>query len=140
MIISASTDYRAAAQRKLPPFLFHYVDGGAYGEHTLRRNTADLADIALRQRILKNVSDLSLETQLFGEKLAMPVVLAPVGLTGMYARRGEVQAARAAVQKGIPFTLSTVSVCPIEEVAPTIERPLWFQLYVLKDQIGRAHV
>ncbi|WJM82868.1 FMN-dependent L-lactate dehydrogenase LldD [Pectobacterium brasiliense] len=134
MIISASTDYRAAAQRKLPPFLFHYADGGAYGEHTLRRNTADLADIALRQRILKNVSDLSLETQLFGEKLAMPVVLAPVGLTGMYARRGEVQAARAAAQKGIPFTLSTVSVCPIEEVAPTIDRPLWFQLYVLKDR------
>lgn len=134
MIISASTDYRAAAQRKLPPFLFHYVDGGAYGEHTLRRNTADLADIALRQRILKNVSDLSLEIQLFGEKLAMPVVLAPVGLTGMYARRGEVQAARAAAQKGIPFTLSTVSVCPIEEVAPTIDRPLWFQLYVLKDR------
>ncbi|MFJ5480495.1 FMN-dependent L-lactate dehydrogenase LldD [Pectobacterium carotovorum] len=134
MIISASTDYRAAAQRKLPPFLFHYADGGAYGEHTLRRNTSDLADIALRQRILKNVSDLSLETQLFGEKLAMPVVLAPVGLTGMYARRGEVQAARAAAQKGIPFTLSTVSVCPIEEVAPTIDRPLWFQLYVLKDR------
>ncbi|GLY61450.1 L-lactate dehydrogenase [Pectobacterium carotovorum subsp. carotovorum] len=134
MIISASTDYRAAAQRKLPPFLFHYADGGAYGEHTLRRNTADLADIALRQRILKNVSDLSLETQLFGEKLAMPVVLAPVGLTGMYARRGEVQAARAAAQKGIPFTLSTVSVCPIEEVAPAINRPMWFQLYVLKDR------
>ncbi|KML71632.1 FMN-dependent L-lactate dehydrogenase LldD [Pectobacterium peruviense] len=134
MIISASTDYRAAAQRRLPPFLFHYIDGGAYGEHTLRRNTADLADIALRQRILKNMSDLSLETQLFGEKLAMPVVLAPVGLTGMYARRGEVQAARAAAQKGIPFTLSTVSVCPIEEVAPAIDRPMWFQLYVLKDR------
>ncbi|UVO08278.1 FMN-dependent L-lactate dehydrogenase LldD [Pectobacterium polonicum] len=134
MIISASTDYRAAAQRKLPPFLFHYIDGGAYNEHTLRRNTADLADIALRPRILKNMSDLSLETQLFGEKLAMPVVLAPVGLTGMYARRGEVQAARAAAQKGIPFTLSTVSVCPIEEVAPAIDRPMWFQLYVLKDR------
>ncbi|WP_409309898.1 FMN-dependent L-lactate dehydrogenase LldD [Pectobacterium sp. B1J-3] len=134
MIISASTDYRAAAQRKLPPFLFHYIDGGAYNEYTLRRNTADLADIALRQRILKNMSDLSLETSLFGEKLAMPVVLAPVGLTGMYARRGEVQAARAAAQKGIPFTLSTVSVCPIEEVAPAINRPMWFQLYVLKDR------
>lgn len=134
MIISASTDYRAAAQRRLPPFLFHYIDGGAYNEHTLRRNTADLADIALRQRILKNMSELSLETQLFGEKLAMPVALAPVGLTGMYARRGEVQAARAAAQKGIPFTLSTVSVCPIEEVAPAIDRPMWFQLYVLKDR------
>lgn len=134
MIISASTDYRAAAQRRLPPFLFQYIDGGAYNEHTLRRNIADLADIALRQRILKNMSELSTATTLFGEKLAMPVILAPVGLTGMYARRGEVQAARAAAKKGIPFTLSTVSVCPIEEVAPTIDRPMWFQLYVLKDR------
>ncbi|VEI66097.1 FMN-dependent L-lactate dehydrogenase LldD [Serratia rubidaea] len=134
MIISASTDYRAAAQAKLPPFLFHYIDGGAYAEHTLQRNTADLADIALRQRVLRNMSELSLETTLFGEKLAMPVALAPVGLTGMYARRGEVQAARAAANKGIPFTLSTVSVCPIEEVAPAINRPMWFQLYVLKDR------
>lgn len=134
MIISASTDYRAAAQRRLPPFLFHYIDGGAYNEHTLRRNTADLADIALRQRILNNMSELSTVTTLFGEELAMPVVLAPVGLTGMYARRGEVQAARAAARKGIPFTLSTVSVCPIEEVAPAIDRPMWFQLYVLKDR------
>ncbi|AHL74393.1 lactate dehydrogenase [Stutzerimonas stutzeri] len=134
MIISASTDYRAAAKRKLPPFLFHYVDGGAYAEYTLRRNVDDLASIALRQRVLRNMSELSLETQLFGETLSMPVVLAPVGLTGMLARRGEVQAARAADKKGIPFTLSTVSVCPIEEVAPAIKRPMWFQLYVLKDR------
>lgn len=134
MIISASTDYRAAAQRKIPPFLFHYADGGAYAEHTLRRNVADLSDIALRQRVLKNMSELSLETRLFNETLAMPVALAPVGLTGMYARRGEVQAARAAASKGVPFTLSTVSVCPIEEVAPAIDRPMWFQLYVLKDR------
>ncbi|XEG71769.1 FMN-dependent L-lactate dehydrogenase LldD [Pseudomonas sp. abacavir_1] len=134
MIISASTDYRAAAQRKIPPFLFHYADGGAYAEHTLRRNVADLSDIALRQRVLKNMSELSLETRLFNEPLAMPVALAPVGLTGMYARRGEVQAARAAASKGVPFTLSTVSVCPIEEVAPAIDRPMWFQLYVLKDR------
>ncbi len=134
MIISASTDYRAAARRRLPPFLFDYIDGGAYNEHTLHRNTADLADIALRQRVLKNMSALSLETTLFDEKLALPLVLAPVGLTGMYARRGEVQASRAAAKKGIPFTLSTVSVCPIEEVAPAINRPMWFQLYVLKDR------
>ena len=134
MIISASTDYRAAAQRKLPPFLFHYIDGGAYAEHTLRRNVDDLADIALRQRVLRNMSELSLQTQLFGETLAMPVALAPVGLTGMFARRGEVQAAKAADAKGIPFILSTVSVCPIEEVAPAISRPMWFQLYVLKDR------
>ena len=134
MIISASTDYRAAAQRRLPPFLFHYIDGGAYAEHTLKRNVADLADIALRQRVLKDMAELSLETRLFDETLSMPVALSPVGLTGMYARRGEVQAARAAADKGIPFTLSTVSVCPIEEVAPAISRPMWFQLYVLKDR------
>jgi len=134
MIISASTDYRAAAQRRLPPFLFHYIDGGAYAEHTLRRNVSDLADIALRQRVLRDMADLSLDTELFGEALAMPVALAPVGLTGMYARRGEVQAARAADSRGIPFTLSTVSVCPIEEVAPAIRRPMWFQLYVLRDR------
>lgn len=134
MIISASTDYRAAAQRRLPPFLFHYIDGGAYAEHTLRRNVADLADIALRQRVLRDMSELSLEAELLGERMAMPVALGPVGLTGMYARRGEVQAARAAASRGIPFTLSTVSVCPIEEVAPAIDRPMWFQLYVLRDR------
>lgn len=117
MIISAASDYRAAAQRILPPFLFHYIDGGAYAEYTLRRNVEDLSEVALRQRVLKNMSDLSLETKLFNETLSMPVALAPVGLCGMYARRGEVQAAAAADAKGIPFTLSTVSVCPIEEVA-----------------------
>lgn len=88
MIISAASDYRAAAQRILPPFLFHYMDGGAYSEYTLRRNVEDLSEVALRQRILKNMSDLSLETTLFNEKLSMPVALAPVGLCGMYARRG----------------------------------------------------
>jgi len=134
MIISASTDFRAAAQSRLPPFLFHYIDGGAYAERTLRRNVEDLADIALRQRVLQDMSGVSLETELFGERLALPVALAPVGLTGMYARRGEVQAARAASRKGVPFTLSTVSVCPIEEVAPAMTRPLWFQLYVLRDR------
>lgn len=134
MIISASTDYRAAAKRKLPPFLFHYIDGGAYAEYTMRRNVDDLSSVALRQRVLRNMSDLSLETELFGERMSMPVALAPVGLCGMFARRGEVQAATAAAEKGIPFTLSTVSVCPIEEVVPALDRPMWFQLYVLKDR------
>jgi L-lactate dehydrogenase (cytochrome) len=134
MIISAPSDYRNAAKKKLPPFLFHYIDGGSYSEETLTRNVKDLADIALKQRVLNNMSELSLGTEIFGEKLALPIVLAPVGLTGMYARRGEVQAAKAAENKGIPFTMSTVSVCPIEEVAPEIKRPMWFQLYVLKDR------
>jgi len=134
MIISASTDYRAAARSRLPPFLFHYIDGGAYAERTLARNVSDLADVALRQRVLRDTSTLDLSTSLFGERLAMPIALAPVGLTGMYARRGEVQAARAAASRGIPFTLSTVSVCPIEEVAPAVDRPMWFQLYVLRDR------
>ena len=134
MIISSTTDYRAAAQKRLPPFLFHYIDGGAYAEKTLARNVDDLADVALRQRVLKDMSQLDTSIELFGEKLSIPVALSPVGLTGMYARRGEVQAAMAADQKGIPFTLSTVSVCPIEEVAPKLSRPMWFQLYVLKDR------
>lgn len=96
MIISSGNDYRAAAQRRLPPFLFHYIDGGAYSEYTLKRNVQDLSEIALRQRVLNDMSALSLETKLFNETLSMPVALAPVGLTGMYARRGEVQAAMAA--------------------------------------------
>ncbi|MUO78750.1 FMN-dependent L-lactate dehydrogenase LldD [Agrobacterium vitis] len=134
MIISSSTDYREAARRRLPPFLFHYIDGGAYSEHTMRRNIDDLTDLALRQRVLKSVGTVDISTTLFDEELAMPVILAPVGLTGMYARRGEVQAARAAEKKGIPLTLSTVSVCPIEEVQAAINRPIWFQLYVLRDR------
>lgn len=134
MIISSATDYREAARRRLPPFLFQYIDGGSYAEQTMRRNITDLADISLRQRVLKNVSGLTTGTELFGRRLNIPAVLAPVGLTGMYARRGEVQAARAAARKGIPFTLSTVSVCPIEEVQGRSPVPIWFQLYVLKDR------
>ena len=134
MIISSAQDYREAARRRLPPFLFHYIDGCAYAEHTLKHNVEDLSKIALRQRVLNDMSELSLETEIFNEKLSMPLALSPVGLTGMYARRGEVQAAVAADKKGIPFTLSTVSVCPIEEVTPAIQRPMWFQLYVLRDR------
>lgn len=134
MIISSASDYRAVAKRKLPRFLFDYIDGGAYAEHTLRANGSDLADISLRQRVLKNVDNLSLETRLFGESLAMPIILSPVGLSGMYARRGEVQAAKAAANKRVPFCLSTVSVCSIEEVASQSKQAIWFQLYVLKDR------
>ena len=134
MIISSTHDHRLAAKRRLPPFLFHYIDGGAYDEHTLARNVADLRDLALRQRVLKEVGEVDLSARLFGEAVSLPVALAPVGLTGMYARRGEVQAARAAASRGVPFTLSSVSVCPIEEVQPAMTRPMWFQLYVLRDR------
>ncbi|KYK72422.1 L-lactate dehydrogenase [Aggregatibacter actinomycetemcomitans serotype e str. SA2149] len=134
MIISSANDYREAARRKVPPFMFHYADGGSYAEQTLKRNVNDLENIALRQRVLKDMSQLDTQIELFGEKLSIPAILAPVGALGMYARRGEVQAAKAAANRNIPFTLSTVSICSIEEVAPKIDRPMWFQLYVLKDR------
>ena len=139
MIISAATDYREAAKRKLPRFLFDYLDGGAYSEMTLRNNVSDLSSLALRQRVLKNVADLSLETELFGEKMAMPVALAPIGLGGMYARRGEVQVARAAKKANIPYIISTVSLCPLEEIVEESGCDIWFQLYVLKDRGFMKH-
>lgn len=134
MIISSPTDYREAARRKLPRFLFDYIDGGANAEQTLRHNVEDLSRVALRQRILKNVATMNLETELLGQKFALPIALGPVGATGMYARRGEVQAAQAAASVGIPYTLSTVSICSLEEVQSHCDRSIWFQLYVLKDR------
>jgi len=134
MIISAPTDYRAAARRRLPRFLFDYIDGGAVTENTMKNNAEALQTIALRQRVLQGVGAPTLETEILGSRWAMPIALGPVGATGMYARRGEVQAARAAAATGIPYTLSTVSVCPIEEVARGASGELWSQLYVLKDR------
>ena len=134
MIISSTTDFREAARRRLPRFLFDYADGGAYAEETLRRNVDDLSGIALRQRVLRNVDGISLKTSLFGQELGMPVALGPVGISGMYRRRGEVQAARAANKAGLPFCLSTVSLCPLAEVAANTDGPLWFQLYVIRDR------
>src|SRR3546814_5232343 len=109
------------------------IDGGSYGEDTLRRNTEDLSRIHQRQGVLRDVPNVSLETTWFGKKLSLPVGLAPVGLTGMYARRGEVQAARAARARNVPFCLSTVSVCDIAEVVRGAG-PIWFQLYVIRDR------
>jgi L-lactate dehydrogenase (cytochrome) len=133
MIISSATDFREAARRRLPRFLFDYADGGAYAEETLRRNVSDLAKIELRQRVLKDVASIDLGTTLFGRKLALPVALGPVGIAGMYARRGELQAARAAKAAGVPLCLSTVSICGVEDVAKAAD-PFWFQLYVIKDR------
>ncbi|PKP93818.1 MAG: alpha-hydroxy-acid oxidizing enzyme [Alphaproteobacteria bacterium HGW-Alphaproteobacteria-16] len=133
MIISSANDFREAARRRVPRFLFDYADGGANAEETLRRNVSDLAGVALRQRVLKDVASIDLTTNLFGRNLALPVALGPVGISGMYARRGEVQAARAAAAAGIPTCLSTVSICGIEEVAQVAD-PFWFQLYVIRDR------
>jgi len=134
VIISSATDYRAAARRVLPPFLFHYLDGGAGAEETLRANVDDLQSVRLRQRVMRGSEQLDLGVEWFGQRYDLPIALAPVGLTGMYARRGEVQAVRAACERNIPFIQSTVSVCPLAEVAAQASRPIWFQLYVLKDR------
>jgi L-lactate dehydrogenase (cytochrome) len=127
-------DFRTLARRRLPHFLFEYIDGGSYAELTLRRNVSDLGAIALRQRVLRDVSDITLKTSLLGRDWAMPVALGPIGLAGMNARRGEVQAARAAEEAGVPFSLSTVSLCPLDEVAAAVSRPFWFQLYAIRDR------
>ena len=134
MIAASIHDFRELARRRLPHFLFEYIDGGSYSETTLKRNVEDLRDIALRQRVLRDVSGLDLSTELFGQKLRLPVALAPIGLAGMNARRGECQAVRAAESAGVPFTLSTVSACSLAEVAKAATQPLWFQLYMTRDR------
>ena len=134
MIAASISDYRELARRRLPRFLFEYIDGGSYAEVTLRRNVADLEDVALRQRVMRDMSELDLSTELFGQRVALPVALAPIGLAGLNARRGECQAVRAAEQAGVAFTLSTVGACSLGEVAGAATRPFWFQLYMIRDR------
>ena len=127
-------DYRELARRRLPRQLFDYIDGGAYEEATMRANVADLEGVLLRQVVMRDVSVREQETEVLGQRLSMPVILAPVGLAGMFAKRAEVQAARAAQAAGVPFVESTVSICPIAEVAAAVHTPPWFQLYVMRDR------
>jgi L-lactate dehydrogenase (cytochrome) len=135
MIISSTLDFREAARRRLPRFLFDYADGGANNEHTLRRNVLDLAEVPLRQRVLMGGGEVNLSTTLFGRERPLPVMLGPVGIAGMYRRRGETQAARAASKAGIPFCLSTVSLCSLAEVVQAAgSESVWFQLYVIRDR------
>lgn len=134
MKAASVTDYRRLAKRKVPHFLFEYLDGGSYSEATKSRNVTDLEGIELRQRVLRDVGSIDTGIELFGRHLAMPLALAPVGLAGLYARRGEVQAARAAESAGVPFTLSTVSACTLEEVVDSVTEPIWFQLYMVRDR------
>ena len=137
------SDYRERARRRLPPMFFEYIDGGSYAEVTLKRNVEDLEVIALRQRVMRDMTKLDMSVKTLGQSLEMPLGLSPVGMAGMYARRGETQAARAAQAAGLPFCLSTVSVCSVEEVTRAATAP-WFQLYMLKDRgymrelLGRA--
>ncbi|HEX4027700.1 MAG TPA: L-lactate dehydrogenase [Rhizomicrobium sp.] len=126
--------FRAEAQRRLPGFLFEYIDGGSYDEHTLRRNVEDFKAVTLRQRVLRDVSKIDTVTQLFGRDMAMPVALAPIGIAGFYRRRGETQAVRAAEAAGIPMVLSTMSCCAVEEVRAASARPFWMQLYMIRDR------
>ena len=135
MLAPASvSDYRELARRRLPRLMFDYVDGGAFDEATLRANRDDLGKLSLKQKVLRDVSTLDTSTTLFGQKLEMPLILAPVGFAGMMARRAEAQAARAAEKAGVPYTLSTVGICPIEEVRRATTKPFWFQLYMMRDR------
>jgi L-lactate dehydrogenase (cytochrome) len=134
MIFASCDDFRRAAQRRLPRFLFDYLDGGANRETTLARNVRDLQEVALEQRVLRDVSNIDLSTSLFGRRQSLPIILGPIGISGMCARRGEAQAAKAACDADIPFTLSTVSICSLEEVAQASRTPPWFQLYVIRDR------
>jgi L-lactate dehydrogenase (cytochrome) len=131
---ATASDYRELARRRIPRQLFDYVDGGAYDEVTMRANVADLQKVLLRQVVMRDVSVREPSVEVLGQPLALPVILAPVGLGGMLAPRAEVQAARAAEAAGVPFVESTVSICSIEEVARATSRPPWFQLYVMRDR------
>jgi L-lactate dehydrogenase (cytochrome) len=129
-----SDDYRQIAERKMPRALFDYIDGGAYGEVTMAANRRDFSQIAPLQRVMRDVSDVDTSAKLIDIDAALPVALAPVGMCGMFARRAEVQAKRAADAVGVPFTLSAMSICSLEEVAAVSEKPFWFQLYMLRDR------
>ena len=130
----STADYRREAEKKLPRFLFDYLDGGSYLERTLTANCVDFEALQFKQRVLFDVSKVSPASSLFGYDLAIPAAMAPIGMAGMLAQRAELQAKRAADTVGIPFTLSTVSICSLEEVAKVSEKKFWFQLYMLKDR------
>src|SRR5215218_2211047 len=132
--VTCIEDLRALHQRRVPKAFFDYADRGSYSEDTLRANIEDLQQIKFRQRILVDVSKRDLNTTILGEPASMPLVLAPVGLLGMQHGDGEIVACRAAQAAGIPFTLSTMSICSIEDVAAAVDKPFWFQLYVLRDR------
>jgi len=127
-------DYRYLAKKRLPRFLFEYIDGGANNQDTLSANIEDFRRLKLKQHVMRDVGDIDTSTTLLGQKSSMPLALAPVGMAGMMARRGEVQGARGAKAAGVPFTASTVGICPVDEIQAAINSPFWFQLYMLRDR------
>ncbi|MEC7794499.1 MAG: alpha-hydroxy acid oxidase [Pseudomonadota bacterium] len=143
-VITCIDDLKRLHKRRTPKMFYDYCESGSWTEQTFRENTSDFNDIRLRQRVAVNMEGRTLETKMIGQKVSMPVALAPVGLTGMQRADGEIKAARAAEKFGVPFTLSTMSICSIEDVAEHTTKPFWFQLYTMKDQdylrrlIGRA--
>ena len=143
-VITCIEDLRRLHRKRAPKAFYDYVDAGSYSESTYRANSMDLAALKLRQRVAIDVDLRSTESTMLGEKVTMPVALAPVGMTGMQWANGEILAARAAEKFGVPFTLSTMSICSIEDVAEGTTKPFWFQLYVMRDRdfvqrlIGRA--
>ena len=134
-VITNIEDLRVLAEKRVPRMFYDYADSGSWTESTYRANSADFQTIKLRQRVAVNMENRSTATTMIGQKVAMPVAIAPTGLTGMQHADGEIKAARAAKKFGIPFTLSTMSICSIEDVAKeTGGHPFWFQLYVMKDR------
>jgi len=127
-------DYQLLAHRRLPRFLRDYIDGGAGKEDTMAANEDDFQLLSLRQRVMRDVSQVDTGVLLCGRRVSMPLALAPIGMAGMMARRGEVLGARAAAAAGVPFSLSTVGICPVEEVNAAVPDPCWFQLYMLRDR------
>src|ERR1019366_5349324 len=127
-------DFRDLARRRLPRIIFDNLDGGSFNEVTLRANRKDLEEIRFRQRVLRDVSQRTLATTVLGQEVAMPLILAPLGNGGFFARRAEVQAARSAERAGIPFCEATLAICSVEEVAASVHQPVWFQLYIMKDR------
>ena len=127
-------DLHQAARRRMPRMFYDYVAAGSWSESTLRANEADLQRLQFRQRVAVDIEHRSIRTTMLGQDVAMPVAIAPTGLTGMVHADGEMLAARAAHRFGVPFTLSTMSICSIEDVAQFTQAPFWFQLYVMRDK------
>ena len=133
-VITTIEDLRVLAKRRVPKMFFDYMASGSWTETTLRQNMEDFGKIAFRQRVAVDLSNRTVQTRMLGETVTMPVALAPTGLAGMQHANGEILAAKAAMNFGVPFTLSTMSICSIEDLADNVQSPFWFQLYVMRDR------